>query len=237
MKILDNIKKIYNLSKLTMLYTNKLKFIHKDNYSKLNDIKYQYTKDFLNFLNINLKINFEDNIGNNVDENNVLFVINHKSLLDIVVIENSLYHLKNKNINNFWIAKEELKDIFILGKFFTEVKSNIFIDRNNTESSKKMFKECKEILKNNKSNICIFPEGTRHKISNEMLPFKKGSDLLAKINKMKVIPIYIEENTQNLLKDKITEKSRTINVHIGKNIDYNDLENQYKLFVNKILKK
>lgn len=237
MKIINYLKKIFYFTKITLIYIHKLKKIKDDDYENLNVIKYNYTLLFLKFLNLETSVYFEDNIGNNIKDNNILFVINHKSLLDIVVVEHTLHHLKNKNINNFWIAKKELKKIFLLGKFFTEVKSNIFIDRNNPHSSKEMFRECKEVLKNGKTNICIFPEGTRNKVSNEILEFKKGADLLAKMNKMKIIPIYIEQNTNDLLNEDIKKEKRYIKVHIGKEINYDNLENNYRNFVNKVLKK
>lgn len=233
MKIINNIKKIIFLSALTLKYIKKLKKIKEDQHSLLNEVKYQYTQEFLKFLNIELKVYFDKNIGNPISSNNNLFIINHRSLLDIVVIENVLHHLKPKDVNNFWIAKKELKKTFLLGNFFTEVKSNIFIDREDPKSSKEMFKICKEKLSKDNANICIFPEGTRNKTEEKILPFKKGADLLGKMNKMNIIPIYIRENTRENLGNKNSNQQSVIRVHIGELISYEHLEDEYKDFINK----
>lgn len=234
MNFINKLKKIYFLSKLTLKYIKILRTVKENEYKKLNDIKYQFTEDFLNFLNIDLKIHLNNNLGNPIQNNNNLFIINHRSLLDIVVIENILYHLKPKEINNFWIAKKELKKVFLLGSFFTEVKSNIFIDREDPSSSKEMFKICKEKIKEGNSNICIFPEGTRNKTSEIILPFKKGADLLAKMNKMNVIPIYISNNTSDILINKNSNEKIILDVYIGNNLNFENLEYEYKKFIDNI---
>lgn len=231
--MLSQLIKTIRMSYICLKYTNRLKSIQDYQYNRLNKEKFDFTQESLNYLKISTKTILPNNRNPFKDDEQYLFIINHRSLLDIIIIENFLSFFKKESTNNFWIAKEELKKMFIFGSFFREVKSNIFIDRESSSSTKKMLKDIKHIIQKGNSNICIFPEGTRNKTNKKILEFKGGAELISKMNKLKVVNIYINANTANLLKDRISNREIEIFIDTPHN-DYDNIENLYKNFINKI---
>ncbi len=120
-------------------------------------------------------------IGNFSDEANIL-LINHQSMLDIIVIE----ELHPKNV--CWIAKAQIGKIPIIGKILSLPKM-IAVERENKHSLIKLLKEAKDRVENGRV-LAIFPEGTRSQ-TNKLLPFKGGAKLLVEKLNLKVQPIVI----------------------------------------------
>ncbi|WP_257641097.1 lysophospholipid acyltransferase family protein [Campylobacter concisus] len=120
-------------------------------------------------------------IGNFSDEANIL-LINHQSMLDIIVIE----ELHPKNV--CWIAKAQIGKIPIIGKILSLPKM-IAVERENKHSLIKLLSEAKDRVKNGRV-LAIFPEGTRSQ-TNKLLPFKGGAKLLVEKLNLKVQPIVI----------------------------------------------
>lgn len=120
-------------------------------------------------------------IGNFSDEANIL-LINHQSMLDIIVIE----ELHPKNV--CWIAKAQIGKIPIIGKILSLPKM-IAVERENKHSLIKLLSEAKDRVENGRV-LAIFPEGTRSQ-TNKLLPFKGGAKLLVEKLNLKVQPIVI----------------------------------------------
>lgn len=120
-------------------------------------------------------------IGNFSDEANIL-LINHQSMLDIIVIE----ELHPKNV--CWIAKAQIGKIPIIGKILSLPKM-IAVERENKHSLIKLLKEAKDRVENGRV-LAIFPEGTRSQ-TNKLLPFKGGAKMLVEKLNLKVQPIVI----------------------------------------------
>ena len=120
-------------------------------------------------------------MGNFSDEANIL-LINHQSMLDIIVIE----ELHPKNI--CWIAKAQIGKIPIIGKILSLPKM-IAVERENKHSLIKLLSEAKDRVENGRV-LAIFPEGTRSQ-TNKLLPFKGGAKLLVEKLNLKVQPIVI----------------------------------------------
>ncbi|WP_462109837.1 lysophospholipid acyltransferase family protein [Campylobacter concisus] len=120
-------------------------------------------------------------IGNFSDEANIL-LINHQSMLDIIVIE----ELHPKNV--CWIAKAQIGKIPIIGKILSLPKM-IAVERENKHSLIKLLSEAKDRIENGRV-LAIFPEGTRSQ-TNKLLPFKGGAKLLVEKLNLKVQPIVI----------------------------------------------
>ena len=118
-------------------------------------------------------------IGNFSDEANIL-LINHQSMLDIIVIE----ELHPKNV--CWIAKAQIGKIPIIGKILSLPKM-IAVERENKHSLIKLLSEAKDRVENGRV-LAIFPEGTRSQ-TNKLLPFKGGAKLLVEKLNLKVQPI------------------------------------------------
>jgi len=78
-------------------------------YKQLSIDRQNYSNTVLDFLNIEVEVH-----GELPQKNKILYSINHRSLLDIMVME---HIFKKGNKNGSWIAKQELLDA-IYGKFF-----------------------------------------------------------------------------------------------------------------------
>ena len=111
-----------------------------------------------------------------------LILMNHQSLLDIVVME------ANYPANIAWVAKKEIADIKFFGQILTLPKM-IIVDRDDRKSLVKMFKDIKNSLDENRV-IGIFPEGTRGK-GDKLLKFKSGAKLIAQKLDLIVQPVVI----------------------------------------------
>ena len=119
------------------------------------------------------------------DDSANIFLINHESVIDIL----SLEAISQSNIK--WIAKEELFNLFWLGKVL-KYAGMISVKRTSKSSLFKLIKDIKLKIDSDKNvKIAIFPEGTKNKNSNKLLPFKVGSKLIAEKLNLKIQPIVI----------------------------------------------
>lgn len=85
-----------------------------------------------------------------------------------------------------WMSKKEYFDGPFA--FFFKLTGCICVDRQNHGGTS--LDIAKNYLKNN-SNIGIFPEGTRNRTKNDLLPFKIGAVYLAKETNATIIPFAI----------------------------------------------
>jgi len=183
--------------------------------------RYLYCIKMAKTLGLNITSDGLDNI-----EENKLYVIaiNHRSALDPVITEVAL----NKKLSGYWIAKEELsKSIFY--KSFVNNGGTILVDRDSS-SQANLFKNIKEAINLEQSNIFIFPEGTRNKTDDELSDFKSGINLIALKNKMDILPIYIEKHSDVLVDNAFKGIKQDVNVRIGKVIPYKtrNIQEEYK---------
>lgn len=137
-----------------------------------------------------LGISFE--IQGELDENARLLLINHQSLLDIVIME----YIHSRNIA--WVAKKEIAALPIFGHILKAPKM-IEIDRENKVGLVKLLKDVKDRLDHGRP-IAIFPEGTRTD-GKRLLKFKAGAKMIAQKNSLRVQPIVLI-NTRDILDSK-----------------------------------
>ncbi|MCR4942810.1 MAG: 1-acyl-sn-glycerol-3-phosphate acyltransferase [Campylobacter sp.] len=109
-------------------------------------------------------------ISGEICENAQILLINHKSMLDIVVLE----ELHPKNL--CWIAKKEIGKLPILGKILSLPKM-IAVDRSDPRAIVHLLKEAKDRIANDRV-LAIFPEGTRAK-GEKLLKFQSGAKVIA----------------------------------------------------------
>ncbi|RXK04686.1 lysophospholipid acyltransferase family protein [Halarcobacter bivalviorum] len=131
-------------------------------------------------------------IEGSVDESCDMVVMNHQSLLDIIIME----HIHAKNLA--WVAKKEITDLFFFGHIIKAPRM-ISIDRDNKAGIIHLLKEAKDRLSKGRP-IAMFPEGTRSN-GEEMLDFKPGAQMIANKLKLKIQPAIIL-NTRNILDSK-----------------------------------
>ena len=89
------------------IYIFKKTFFHpfitlKDGYKQLSVDRQNYSNSVLDFLNIEVEV-----IGEIPSRDKILYAINHRSLLDILVMEN-VFSRSSKS--GTWIAKQDLFD-------------------------------------------------------------------------------------------------------------------------------
>ena len=195
---------------------------YKQAYQKLSSDRQAYSNSVLEFLNIEVKI-----IGELPKKDKILYAINHRSLLDIIVMEN-IFSQYNKN--GAWIAKEELFDA-VYGDFF-KYSGCISVDIENGKGLLKFFKQIKKtLLKVDDLNIYIFPEGERHS-GDGLQKFQSGASKIARANKLDVVPIFINDTLETVFKNAPYKETKIVQVHIGDIIDSKELENDYIKFMN-----
>ncbi|MBT5934445.1 lysophospholipid acyltransferase family protein [Sulfurimonas sp.] len=196
-------------------------------YTQLSIDRQNYSKQVLQFLNIELKI-----IGSLPSHNRVLYAINHRSLLDIIIMEN-VFSKNNKS--GSWIAKQELLDSLIYGKFF-EYSGCISVDLENKKGLLSFFKNIKKTFKKvDTMNLYMFPEGERFK-GDGIHSFQSGAAKIAKANKLTVAPVYINGKMEAVFENAPYKETFTVEVHIGNSISHENLENEYNTFYNEIKK-
>jgi 1-acyl-sn-glycerol-3-phosphate acyltransferase len=106
-----------------------------------------------------------------VDKNaTYVFVANHRAQFDTIVAAGSLPQPV------FFLAKAELKKIPFFGYMVKMLA--IMVDRKSKESREKSVRVLVERLQNGDS-IFLFPEGTRNKGIEPLLPFKDGAFVMA----------------------------------------------------------
>jgi 1-acyl-sn-glycerol-3-phosphate acyltransferase len=118
-----------------------------------------------------------------------ILIINHQSVLDIVVME----AITSKNL--CWIAKRELFNIPIFGHLFKSCKM-IAVDRDSKQALIKLLKDSKEASDIGRP-LVIFPEGTRGR-GGELLEFKAGVKLIAEKLQLRVQPVVIVDSVHFL---------------------------------------
>ncbi|MFK5937889.1 MAG: lysophospholipid acyltransferase family protein, partial [Sulfurimonas sp.] len=232
--MLKNIVKFMFMIKLGYKYITIFKktFFHpfitlKPAYRQLSLDRQAYSNKVLDYLNIEVKI-----VGKLPEKNNILYAINHRSLLDIIVMEN-VFSKQNKS--GTWIAKQELFESIVYGKFF-EYSGCISVDLESKRGLISFFKTIKKTFKKvDDMNLYIFPEGERFD-GEGVTKFQGGAAKIAKSNKLDIVPIFINEKMEQVFTNAPYAKKRTVEVNIGEVISNENLETEYTSFVNKIKK-
>jgi len=187
-------------------------------YKQLSIDRQNYSNGILKNLNIEVNI-----VGELPKENKILYAINHRSLLDIIVMEH-IFATADKS--GTWIAKQELFDA-LYGKFFL-YSGCMSVDLNNGKGLLKFFKNMKKTLKKvDDLNIYIFPEGERYN-GEGVKEFQSGAQKIAKANKLKIVPIFIDDTLETVFKNSPYKETKVVTVHIGNIITEGDLETNYK---------
>lgn len=159
----------------------------------------------------------------NIPEGAVLYVGNHRSLLDIL----TTYVLIPGGVG--YVSKIELSKFPVFNQWMLGINC-LFLDRDNIrEGLKTILKGVEELKKGH--SMFIFPEGTRSH-SDEMLPFKEGSTKMAEKAKVPIIPVAIT-GTADLFENnrKYSMKPAKVHVSFGKPIIISELTKEEKKFL------
>jgi len=191
---------------------------------KKKRLRIAYSQAQLSVLGIKVKVKNPENLPR---DGQYLLVSNHRSVIDPLIIELAL---KDTNLFGLWISKKELYNSPFFGLFVRNA-GGVLIDREKSQMSG-FFAEVKKGVQAGHS-IYIFPEGTRNKTDEPVSKFKEGSRIIALKNRLPILPVYIEQNADEVLRKSMKEgiKDQEISIVIGKEISYRakgDLETLYR---------
>lgn len=118
----------------------------------------------------------------NVPDEPVLFIANHRSFFDILLTYSRCRRLTG------YVAKKEMEHIPLLSTWMRYLYC-LFLDRKDIKEGLKTILQAIEYVKQGIS-ICIFPEGTRNKGEElSMLPFHDASLKIAEKSGCAIVPI------------------------------------------------
>ena len=156
----------------------------------------------------------------NVPDEPVLFIGNHRSFFDIL-----LTYSRCRNLTGY-VAKKEMEKIPLLSTWMRFVYC-LFLDRENPKEGLKTILQAIDYVKNGIS-ICIFPEGTRSQ-DEDPHEFKEGSLRPALKAKVPVIPMAISGTADILENNKRFQvKPTTVHITFGQPIYPDQLERAEK---------
>ena len=188
--------------------------------SKTKYFRKRWSKIQLKILGIELKVEGIE------DPNAQMQVMNHQSVLDIILFE----YLSSRNMA--WIAKIEIANLIWFGHI-VKAPEMILVERESKKSLIKLLKDSKEKISQNRP-IGIFPEGTRSK-GNELLKFKAGARIIAEKYDLTVQPVVIIGSKKIFDSQKITQESGLVKVIYLPSVKadkstswYKDMENSMK---------
>ncbi|XP_031850564.1 1-acyl-sn-glycerol-3-phosphate acyltransferase alpha isoform X2 [Nomia melanderi] len=124
---------------------------------------------------------------NLVQDSGSIILINHQSILDIAVVSD----LWLMNRRCAVIAK---KEILFFGSFGIAawLWGTIFISRQKSKEAHNIMNNTAQIIKDTKTNLFIFPEGSRHS-NPKLLPFKKGAFHIAIATQFPIQPVVVSK--------------------------------------------
>lgn len=110
-----------------------------------------------------------------------IYMSNHYGLLDPAYVAATTWE------GIHFVGKREIFDSPILGAIARKAKA---ISVNRDGNDVRGLLDCFKCLKNGEK-ICIYPEGTRNKTEEDLLPFRHGAAVMAIKCKIPIIPIVI----------------------------------------------
>jgi 1-acyl-sn-glycerol-3-phosphate acyltransferase len=139
-----------------------------------------------------------------------MIAANHTSAADIFAIMVGL------KLDLCWVARASLLEKPFLGWHLKRL--HIPLARRSVGSAKRFIREGKSQLDSGAA-VVVFPEGTWKEGKGPMLPFKKGSFLLARSTGRPIVPLAILGSQELLPPEGLIPKKGTITLRIGPPID------------------
>ena len=155
-----------------------------------------------------------------------MYIMNHQGIIDIIGWE----ALQTRHVS--WVAKKELFDATWFGNVMKNTDM-ISLDRGSRSGLLKLLKDIKSSINDKNRPVAIFPEGTRAD-GQEVLPFKKGTNMIANKLKLKVQPVIITGSKWVLNEHDKTAHNGTVHYKFLPTIDVTTQEKDWfdKLYEN-----
>lgn len=150
----------------------------------------------------------------------VLYIGNHRSYFDIIITYARCPRLTG------YVAKDNMEKVPLLRVWMRRLHC-LFINRENVKEALKTILAGIDNIKNGIS-MCIFPEGTRNKTDEQMLPFKEGSFKMAEKTGCPIIPMAITNSAEILENHFPKVKPVHVIVEYGAPIYPNELDKETK---------
>lgn len=160
----------------------------------------------------------------NIPDEAALFVGNHRSYFDILVL-----YVQYERLTGF-VAKDAMEKIPSL-RVWMRYLYCLFLDRKDPRAGMKTILQAIEYIKQGVS-ICIFPEGTRNDGEElSMLPFKEGSFKIATKTGCPIVPVSIN-NSAEIFENHIPKMKKThVIVEYGTPIYPKELDKEDQKFI------
>ena len=143
-----------------------------------------------------------------------VYCINHTSNLEPPIV---YLALQNAHPRLNILYKAELRKVFPVLRSAFDVVGFVPIDRRDRERSTQSIEMAARSLRDGNS-FMVFPEGTRSR-SQELLPFKKGSFILAIRGRATIVPVAIQGAREAMRKDSPIIRPVTVSVRVGQPIE------------------
>ena len=173
-----------------------------------NKYNIKFYKSIKKLLTMPMKLVFNAKVTGleNLPDKPYILAGNHRNMFDVVIL------ITNIDDEIHFMAKKELFKLRILKNIFSKMGA-FPVDRNGNDI--KAIKESFRILKSGEV-LGIFPEGTRNKTDNVLLPFKEGVSSIASKTKVPIVPFGIGGEF----------KRNKLRLNIGEPIDINKIEKE-----------
>lgn len=160
----------------------------------------------------------------NIPDEAALFVGNHRSYFDILVL-----YVQCERLTGF-VAKDAMEKIPSL-RVWMRYLYCLFLDRKDPRAGMKTILQAIEYIKQGIS-ICIFPEGTRNDGEElSMLPFKEGSFKIATKTGCPIVPVSIN-NSAEIFENHVPKLRKThVIVEYGTPIYPKELDKEDQKFI------
>lgn len=136
----------------------------------------------------------------------VIFISNHQGAFDIPVLQACL------PVQFRWVAKRSLFSIPVVG-WTMRLARYIAIDRENPQKAAQSMEAAAEKIKGGTS-VIVFPEGTRSD-TGELLPFKRGSFLLAARSGVDIVPVALNGTNVIMKRGSLKIAPARVTLRIG----------------------
>lgn len=112
-----------------------------------------------------------------------------------------------------FVAKKELERVPFFGMAW-KAAGHISVDRSNRAAAMQSLRQAGQWIREQRSTVIIFPEGTRS-LTDRMLPFKKGAFLLAMEAGVPIVPVIVRGSAEIQRPGSLRVHPGEIHVHFG----------------------
>jgi 1-acyl-sn-glycerol-3-phosphate acyltransferase len=138
-----------------------------------------------------------------------VFMSNHRSQFDILAVVVALSEFQLR-----WVAKVELTRVPVFGWALRRT-GHVIIDRSDHDQAVASLRAAHAKIEREHISLTIFPEGTRSRPDQALLPFKKGGFMFALETGIPIVPIAVRGSREILPRGSWQPTRGVIEVVVG----------------------